>query len=116
MLAAILAAVACHVGGQAPFLRPDDDCTPGAYKNLTLAQACVHTFHEQASRGAGVRSDLGLTLSLELDVVGLGKLVGRPVNDPDDVCAAHCSETILRRRHGVSWVGLKSRSLMAHLH
>jgi hypothetical protein len=42
MIAAILAAAVCHVGGQAPFVRPDDDCTPGAYKNLTAAQACKH--------------------------------------------------------------------------
>jgi hypothetical protein len=42
MIAAILAAAVCHIGGQAPFLRPDDDCTPGAFKNLTRAQACVH--------------------------------------------------------------------------
>jgi hypothetical protein len=42
MIAAILAAAACHVGGQAPFVRPDNDCTPGAFKNLTLGQACVH--------------------------------------------------------------------------
>jgi hypothetical protein len=40
MIAAILAAAVCHISGQAPFLRPDDDCTPGGYKNLTLAQAC----------------------------------------------------------------------------
>ena len=42
MIAAILAAAVCHVGGQAPFLRPYDDCTPWAYKNLTVAQACKH--------------------------------------------------------------------------
>jgi len=32
----------CHVGGQAPFLRPDTDCTPGAFEDLSRAQACVH--------------------------------------------------------------------------
>jgi hypothetical protein len=42
MLAAILAAVACHVGGQAPFLRPDAACTPGAFQALPLTKVCRH--------------------------------------------------------------------------
>jgi hypothetical protein len=42
MLPAILVTAACHVAGTAPFLRPDGDCTPGAYERLTMAQACVH--------------------------------------------------------------------------
>jgi len=42
MLAAILAAAACQVGGHAPFLRPDDRCTPGAYRALPLAEVCTH--------------------------------------------------------------------------
>jgi len=42
MLAAILATAACHVGGHAPFLRPDETCTPGAFRSLPLAQVCRH--------------------------------------------------------------------------
>ena len=42
MIAAVLVAAVCHVTGQSAFLRPDDDCTPGASEDLTRAQACVH--------------------------------------------------------------------------
>lgn len=42
MIVAFLATAVCHIGGQAPFLKPDDQCTPGAYDSLSRAQACVH--------------------------------------------------------------------------
>jgi hypothetical protein len=42
MLAAILAAAVCHIGGQAPFLRPDRECTPGAFDPLSRPQVCKH--------------------------------------------------------------------------
>lgn len=42
MLATLLATAVCHVGGAAPFLRPDDTCTPGSYERLSVAQSCAH--------------------------------------------------------------------------
>jgi hypothetical protein len=53
MLAVVLAAAVCHIGGQVPFLRPDDDCTPGAFDPLTRAQACRH--NERPSLAAADR-------------------------------------------------------------
>jgi len=41
ILAAILATAACHVGGHAPYVTPDNTCTPGSYTRLTRQQACT---------------------------------------------------------------------------
>ena len=40
ILTAILASVACQVGGHAPFYKPDNACTPGAYVRKTVADIC----------------------------------------------------------------------------
>ena len=57
MIAAILAAAVCHVGGQAPFLRPDHDCTPGAFKNLTLGQVRPQGAAPASGRRASLHPD-----------------------------------------------------------
>jgi hypothetical protein len=41
MLTALLITAACHITGPAPFLRPDNQCTPGAYDHLTVTQVCT---------------------------------------------------------------------------
>jgi hypothetical protein len=41
MLATVLTVAACHIGGQAPFLRPDNQCTPGDYDRLSVTQVCT---------------------------------------------------------------------------
>lgn len=41
MIATLLTIAACHVGGHAPFVTPDNVCTGGAYHRLTVTQVCT---------------------------------------------------------------------------
>jgi hypothetical protein len=41
MIAALLATAACHITGAAPYLRPDNQCTPGDYDRLPITQVCT---------------------------------------------------------------------------
>lgn len=41
VIATLLMVAACHVGGHAPLVTPDNACTPGSYTRLTRAQACT---------------------------------------------------------------------------
>lgn len=63
MIAALLAAAACHVGGHAPFVTPDNVCTPGAYVRKTRADVCDgDTFRPnlQAAERRVILSNYGL--------------------------------------------------------
>lgn len=41
MIATLLTIAACHVGGHAPLVTPDNACTPGAYRRLAVTQVCT---------------------------------------------------------------------------